>query len=242
MVANPIDIHGSSAPVSTSAKPSTHVSVVPVGSTVEAGVIANPFNVDPAVNPLAPLGPSVASAGSSVEGGSVANLMAANPIVDIHGSSVPVSTPAKPSTDVSVVPVGFTVDAGIVSNLSADILSPFKPPTELTPNTTYEEWSKCTSCSASVVCADSWRRQICDRRDLGFLDGMYALGCVKHMSLIVCDHHLHLLASKLHLVDASPANLRSRIDLTWEHRHRTANLMSVIFEHSNWFSDTLRFI
>ena len=110
------------------------------------------------------------------------------------------------------------------------------------PDILFEEWSLCTSCSPNVVSAEPWRKQICNCRDRGFLDGMYMLGCVKHMSFNVCDRHLHLLALNLHLVDASPAELRSRIDSIWEHRDRTSALTSFVYDHPVWFLNTLRFI
>ena len=112
----------------------------------------------------------------------------------------------------------------------------------INPDTLFEEWSLCTSCSLNVVSAEPWRKQICNCRDRGFLDGMYMLGCVKHMLFNVCDRHLHLLALNLHLVDASPAELRSRIDSIWEHRDRTSALTSFVYDHPVWFLNTLRFI
>lgn len=196
---------------------SIHAAVVPIGSTAEANVIANPYNVGPVINILAPLGPSVAFASSFVEDGSVANLRATNPTVDIHDNSILASMVPKPFTYISIISVSLTIDAGIVSNLFADILSPIKLFSERALNTTYKEWSICTSCSDSVVCAMSWRRQICNCHDLGFLDGIYVFSCVKHISLIVCDYHLYLLASKLYLVDTLPAKLYSQIDLIWKH-------------------------
>lgn len=43
------------------------------------------------------------------------------------------------------------------------------------------------------------------------------LNYIKHMSLIVYDRQLHLLAFNLSLVDAKPVELCSRIDLIWDH-------------------------
>ena len=123
------------------AKPSPHAAVIPVGSTAEAGVIANPYNVGLAVNPLTSLSPSVTFAGSSVEDNSVAvtNLKAVNLTVDIYGNFVLAFTPAKSFIDVFVVSVSPTVYTGIVFNLSTDILSLIKPFLELALDTTYEE-------------------------------------------------------------------------------------------------------
>lgn len=124
--------------------------------------------------------------------------------------------------------------------VSAVGTTPAKP--YINPDTLFEEWSLCNSCSPNIVSAEPWRKQICDCRDRGFLDGMYMLGCVKHMSFNVCDRHLHLLALNLHLVDALPAELRSRIDSIWEHRDQTSALTSFVYDHSVWFLNTLRFI
>lgn len=104
---------------------------------------------------------------------------------------------------ISIVP-----DTPTVSAVGTTLAKPY-----INPDTLFEEWSLCTSCSLNVVSAELWRKQICNCHDKGFLDGMYMLGCVKHMSFNICDRHLHLLTLNLHLVDASPAELRSRMDL-----------------------------
>lgn len=126
----------------------------------------------------------------------------ANPFGDLDTSAIPAvaDIPVEPYTNLAIPAVVDT---------------PVKPYTD--PDTIFEEWSLCTSYFPSVVLAELWRKQICDCRDGGFLDGMYMLSCVKYMSLIVCHRHFYLLALKLYLVDALPAELHSRIDLIWDH-------------------------
>ena len=87
----------------------------------------------------------------------------------------------------------------------------------INPDTLLEEWSLCTSCSSNVVSVELLGKQICNCHNRRFLDGIYMLGCVKHMSFNVCDHHLYLLALNLHLVDLLLTELRSKIDSIWEH-------------------------
>ena len=99
------------------------------------------------------------------------------------------------------------------------------------PDTLFEKWSLCTSCSPNIVSAELWRKQICNCRNRRFLDGMYMLGCIKHMSFNICDCHLHLLALNIYLVDALLVELRSRIDSIWEHRDQTSALTSFIYDH-----------
>lgn len=207
IVANPIDIHGGFAYVSTSTKSSTHAFIILISFTDEDSVIINPCNVGPAINSLAFLGPFVPFAGFFIEGGSIANLKAANPTVNIHGNFVLASTLAKTSTNISIISVGSTVDAGIVFHLCADVLSPIKPVLKLAPNTSYKKLNIYISCSTDIVYILSWHCQNCDCCDVGFSDWIYALSYIKHMSLIICDYYLHLLTSKLYLVNVSPANL-----------------------------------
>ena len=185
-----------------------------VGKGVDDDVLAN-ILVDVLGNPFGDLdSPSIRAAADLV------NKLYTHPAIPAV-----VDTSAKPHTNPAIPEV-------------IDTLA--KPLTN--PDAIFEEWSLCTSCSPSVVSAELWRQQICDCRDRGFLDGMYMLGCVKHMSLIVCNRHLHLLALNLYLADAKPAELRSRIDSIWDHRDRTADLTSFVYSHSGWFLNTLRFI
>ena len=112
----------------------------------------------------------------------------------------------------------------------------------INPDTLFEEWSLCTLYSPNVILAEPWRKQICNCRNRGFLNGMYMLGYVKYMSINICDCHLYLLTLNLHLVDALPAELRSRINSIWEHRDQTSALMSFVYDYPVWFFNMLRFI
>lgn len=156
IVANPINIYGDFVHVFTCAKPSIHIAVVHVDSTIKVSVIANSYNVGLTVNFFALFGPSIVFIVSSANGGSITNLRVANLIIDIYDNFISVSTHVKYFTNVFVVFVSFIIDIGIVSNLFANVLAPIKLFIELAPNTTYKEWSIYTSGSTSNVFAAFW--------------------------------------------------------------------------------------
>lgn len=71
--------------------------------------------------------------------------------------------------------------------------------------------SKCSSYFGIVISALDWRQQVYDHSNEEFLKEMYLLGCVKFISMIVCNHHISLLTTKLYLVDTSSSDFYSRI-------------------------------
>lgn len=139
MFTNLINIYNSFTCISISAKLFIHAVIVFVGSTTKVGVIANLCNVGLAVNPLISLSPFITFANSFVKASSVANLKAANPTIDIYNNFILASTSAKSFINISVIFISSTVDAGIVSNLSIDVLSTIKLFPKLVPNTTYKK-------------------------------------------------------------------------------------------------------
>ncbi len=61
---------------------------------------------------------------------------------------------------------------------------------------------------------------------------------MKDLLLYIFDNHLHLLASKLYMIDISPANFRSQIDLLWNHCDQIADVTAFVFENLDRFFDT----
>lgn len=80
-------------------------------------------------------------------------------------------------------------------------------------NSTTDQWTSCSACLSRIISAESWRREIYCLSEKKFLDGMFLLGTMKYLSLYICNNYLHLLASKLYIMDALLADLRSWIDL-----------------------------
>lgn len=139
MIANPINIYNSFVLIFIFTKSSTHIFIVLVNSTFKANIIANLFNVDLAINLLTLFDFFIAFADSSIKGNNVANLKAANLIIDIYSSLISIFMPIELFINIFIVSINSIIDADIVSNLFIDILSPIKPPMELTFNRNHEK-------------------------------------------------------------------------------------------------------
>lgn len=62
---------------------------------------------------------------------------------------------------------------------------------------------------------------------------MFLLKTMKHLLLYICDNHLHLLASKLYIVNALFADVWSQIYLLWDYYDQTVDLTAFVFDNSH---------
>lgn len=56
---------------------------------------------------------------------------------------------------------------------------------------------------------------------------------MKHLLLYICHNHLHLLASKLYIVNALFADVWSQIYLLWDYYDQTVDLTAFVFDNSH---------
>lgn len=106
----------------------------------------------------------------------------------------------------------------------------------------YKEVKNRSLCSPGIGSAGRWLKDLCCSHDDGFLRGMYLLASMIYTALVLCDKHIHLLATTLYLADAVRDILRMRMEKVWESRESSTNLTALVMGNPSWFENRLRFI
>lgn len=139
IVGNPINIHNSFAFVFIFTKPSIYVFILFVDSIIKVSIIASFFNVGFMVNFLVFFCYFIAFASFFVESSIIINLRATNLIVNIYGSFILVFILIKSFINIFITFISSIVYAGLVFNLTTNVLSPIKTLMKLTSNTIYKD-------------------------------------------------------------------------------------------------------
>ena len=121
---------------------------------------------------------------------------------NLFGDNLSVNTHRSDDGSICEQACGMSTAVG-VDNLLGDVKAIFNA------------WIQCSSCSGSIVSVVDWRRQVCNRSDKSFLEGMYLLSCVKLLSMLICDYHLLLFSTKFYLAHALSSDLCACVFMIW---------------------------